>query len=63
MLGKMEEKGVSGGWGEGGESTEDEMVGWHYQLNGHEFQQTLGYNKEQGSLAVMQSTGSKKGTT
>ena len=23
-------------------TTEDEMVGWHYQLNGHEFEQTLG---------------------
>ena len=22
--------------------TEDEMVGWHSQLNGHEFEQTLG---------------------
>ena len=22
-------------------ATEDEMVGWHYQLNGHEFEQTL----------------------
>ena len=44
----------------GGGSTEDEMVGWHHQLNGHEFQQTLGDNKGQGSLAVMQSTGSKK---
>ena len=22
--------------------TEDEMVGWHHQLNGHEFEQTLG---------------------
>ena len=22
--------------------TEDEMVGWHYQLSGHEFEQTLG---------------------
>ena len=21
---------------------EDEMVGWHHQLNGHEFEQTLG---------------------
>ena len=33
MLGKTEweEKGV----------TEDEMVGWHHQLNGHEFEQTL----------------------
>ena len=23
-------------------TTEDEMIGWHYQLNGHEFEQTLG---------------------
>ena len=22
--------------------TDDEMVGWHHQLNGHEFKQTLG---------------------
>ena len=22
--------------------TEDEMVGWHHQFNGHEFEQTLG---------------------
>ena len=29
---------------------EDEMVGWHHQLNGHEFQQTLGDDKEQRSL-------------
>ena len=31
--------------------TEDEMVGWHPQLNGHEFEQTLGDDEEQGSLA------------
>ena len=31
--------------------TEDEMVGWHHQLNGHEFEQTLGDNEGQGSLA------------
>ena len=30
--------------------TEDEMVGWHHQLNGHEFEQTLGYSEGQGSL-------------
>ena len=30
--------------------TEDEMVGWHHRLNGHEFEQTLGDGKEQGSL-------------
>ena len=27
------------------------MVGWHYRLNGHEFEQTLGDSEEQGSLA------------
>ena len=32
-------------------STEDEMVGWHHQLNGHEFEQTPGDSEGQGSLA------------
>ena len=31
--------------------TEDEMVGWHHQLNGHEFEQTLGDGEGQESLA------------
>ena len=30
---------------------EDEMVGWHHRLNGHEFEQTLGDSEGQGSLA------------
>ena len=30
--------------------TEDEMVGWHHQLNGYEFEQTLGVGDGQGSL-------------
>ena len=30
--------------------TEDEMVGWHHQLNGHEFEQALGIGDGQGSL-------------
>ena len=30
--------------------TEDEMVGWHCQLNGHEFEQTPGDGEGQGSL-------------
>ena len=30
--------------------TEDEMVGWHYQLNGHESEQTLGDGEGQESL-------------
>ena len=30
--------------------TEDEMVGWHHQLNGCEFEQTLGDSEGQGSV-------------
>ena len=30
-------------------ATEDEMVGWHHQLNGHEFEQTPGGSEGQGS--------------
>ena len=40
--------------GDGGQeekgTTEDEMLGWHHQLNGHEFEQTLGGSEGQGSL-------------
>ena len=31
--------------------TEDEMVEWHHQFNGHEFEQALGVGDRQGSLA------------
>ena len=31
--------------------TEDEMVGWHHQLNGHEFELTPGVGVGQGRLA------------
>ena len=31
--------------------TEDEMVGWHHRLDGHEFEQAPGDGKGQGSLA------------
>jgi len=30
---------------------EHEMVGWHHQLNGQEFEQTQGDNEGQGSLS------------
>ena len=33
----------------GKETTEDEMVGWYHQLNGHEFEQILGDSDGQGS--------------
>ena len=53
MLGKIEsqeEKGV----------TEDEMVGWHHQLNGHKFEQTLGDSEGQGSPACCSPWGCKE---
>ena len=31
--------------------TEDEMVGWHHRLSGHEFEQTPGDDEGQGILA------------
>ena len=39
--------------------TEDEMVGWHHQLNGHEFEQALGIGDGQGSLACCSPWGSQ----
>ena len=33
--------------------TEDKMVGWYHQLNGHEFEQAPGYSEGQGSLVCM----------
>ena len=52
MLGKTEdrEKGT----------TENEMVGWHHWLNGHEFEQTPGDSKGQGSLACSSPWGCKE---
>ena len=39
-------------WGQGEKwATEDEMVGWHHWLNGHEFEQTLRDSEGQGRLA------------
>ena len=40
--------------------TEDEMVGWHHQLNGHEFGKTLGVGDEQGGLACCSPWGHKE---
>ena len=43
--------------------TEDEMVGWHHQLNAHEFYQVLGDGKEQGRLARCSPWGCKESVT
>ena len=40
--------------------TEDEMVGWYNQLDGHEFEQVLGAGDGQGSLACCSSWGCKE---
>ena len=39
---------------------EDEMVGWHHWLNGHEFEQTQGDGEGQGSLAWYSPWGGKE---
>ena len=39
------------------------MVGWHHQLNGYEFEQTLGDSEEQGSLACCSPWGLKESDT
>ena len=44
MLGKVEGRRSRG-------MTEDEMVGWHHWLDGHEFEQALGVGDGQGTLA------------
>ena len=40
--------------------TEDEMVGWLHQLNGHEFEQALGGGDGQGSLMCCRPWGHKE---
>ena len=50
---RKEEKGM----------TEDEMVGWHHQLNGHEFEQTPGDSEGQGSLVCCSPWGCKEPDT
>ena len=40
--------------------TGDEMVGWHHQLDAHEFEQILGDSEEQRSLACYDQWGHKE---
>ena len=39
--------------------TEDEMVGWHHELDGHEFEQAPGDGGGQGEPDMLQSVGSQ----
>ena len=53
LVGKDPDAGKD--WKQKEAAAEDEMVGWHHQLSGHESEQTLGGSKGQGSLGVLQS--------
>ena len=44
-------------------TTEDEIVGWHHQFNGHEFEQAPGVGDRQGSLACCSPWGRKQPDT
>ena len=44
-------------------TTEGKMIGWHHQLNGHEFEQALGDGEGQGSLKCYSPWGRKESNT
>ena len=50
-------------WGQEKGMTEDEMVGWHHWLNGHESEQTPGDGEGEGSLACCRPWGRKESNT
>ena len=43
--------------------TEDQMVGWHHRLKGHEFECTLGVGDRQGGLECSSTWGRKESDT
>ena len=51
LFGKDPDAGKDWRWEEKA-TTEDEMVGWHHWLNGHEFEQALGVGDGQGGLCA-----------
>ena len=59
LIGKDPDAGKDWRWEEKG-TTEDEMVGWHHQLNGHEFEQTLGDSGGHRSLVCCSPWGRKE---
>ena len=62
LIGKDSDPGKDWGQEEKG-TTEDEMVGWHHWLNGHEFVQTLGVGDGQGGLACYSPWGHEESDT
>jgi len=59
LIGKVSDAGKDWRQEEQG-ATEDETVGWHHWLNGHEFEQTLGDSEGQGSLVCFSSQSCKE---
>ena len=59
LIGKDPDDGKDWGQEEKG-TTEDEMVGWHHWLNGHEFQQTLRDSEGEGNMACYSPRGRKE---
>ena len=59
LIGKHSDAGRDWGQEEKG-TTEDEIVGWHHWLNGHEFRWTLGAGDGQGGLVCCGSRGHKE---
>ena len=59
LIGKDPDAGRDWGQEEKG-TTEDEMIGWHHQLDGHEFEQASGVGDGQGSLACCSPWGHKE---
>ena len=55
MLGKIEGGRIRG------RQRMDEMVGWHHQLDGHEFEQAPGVGDGQGSLVCCSPWGHRVG--
>ena len=62
LIGKDSDAGTD--WRQGEKGTrEDEMVGWHHQLDAHEFEQALEVGEGQGSLACCSPWGHKETDT
>ena len=59
LIGKDPDAGKDWRW-EGKGMTEDEMIGWHHWLDGHEFEQAPGVDNRQGSLACCSPWGRKE---